>query len=340
MTVIDADAHVLETERTWEYMEEGEAGFRPEVLVPKTGGDREYWMLEGRAFGKSNNVGPDTTSEAREMSDISVRLAHMDELGVDVHVLYPTIFLRPLTRRSEVELALCRSYNRWLGDIWERGDHRLRWVAVPPVMSMDKAIEELHWGKEHGACGVYMRGIEGDRRPSDSYFYPLYEEASRLNLPVCIHASSGHFNVYDVLSQDSGFAQFKLNVVGAFHDLLMKGTPEKFPDLRWGFIEVSSQWLPYALNDMELRFKRRGSKWYGPGALRDNRVYVACQTTDDIPYVMECVGEENIVIGTDYGHNDTSSELVALRRLREDGKIGAATADRFLDQNARALYGL
>jgi hypothetical protein len=25
--------------------------------------------------------------------------------------------------------------------------------------------------------------------------------------------------------QDSGFAQFKLSVVGAFHDLLMKGTP-------------------------------------------------------------------------------------------------------------------
>jgi hypothetical protein len=26
-----------------------------------------------------------------------------------------------------------------------------------------------------------------------------------------------------------------------------------------------------------------------------------------------------LVIGTDYGHNDTSSEILALRKLREDG---------------------
>ena len=40
------------------------------------------------------------------------------------------------------------------------------------------------------------------------------------------------------------------------------------------------------------------------------------------------------------GHNDTSSELVALRKLREDGKIDSATADKILDRNARTLYGL
>jgi predicted TIM-barrel fold metal-dependent hydrolase len=140
--------------------------------------------------------------------------------------------------------------------------------------------------------------------------------------------------------QDSGFAQFKLSVVGAFHDLLMKGTPAKFPDLRWAFIEVSSQWIPYALNDMELRFRRGHRPWLGPDPLRENRVYVACQTTDHIPYVLRHAGDDNIVIGTDYGHNDTSSELVALRKLREDGKIDQATADKFLDSNPKRLYGL
>jgi hypothetical protein len=40
MAVIDADAHVVETERTWEYMEEAEGPFKPEVVVPKAGGDR------------------------------------------------------------------------------------------------------------------------------------------------------------------------------------------------------------------------------------------------------------------------------------------------------------
>ena len=340
MAVIDADVHVVETERTWEYMEEAESPCKPEVVVPKAGGDREYWLIEGRAFAKNTNIGKDTPDEAREVSNIATRLAHMDALAVDMHVLYPTIFLRPLTRRPEAEVALCRSYNRWLAETWRQGRGRLRWVVVPPVLSLDKALEEIHCGREHGACGVFMRAVEGDRRLSDPYFYPLYREAARLDLPICIHASAGNFGMLDLFGQDSGFAQFKLPVVGAFHDLLMKGTPAKFPDLRWAFIEVSAQWIPYALNDMELRFRRGSRKWLGSDTLRDNRMYVACQTTDDIPYVLQYAGDENIVIGTDYGHNDTASELVALRKLREDGKIDPATAAKFLDSNPRRLYGL
>ncbi len=32
MPIIDADAHVIETERTWEYMEDPEAKFRPTLV--------------------------------------------------------------------------------------------------------------------------------------------------------------------------------------------------------------------------------------------------------------------------------------------------------------------
>ena len=35
MAVIDADAHVVEWERTWEYMDESEMAFRPRVMVFK-----------------------------------------------------------------------------------------------------------------------------------------------------------------------------------------------------------------------------------------------------------------------------------------------------------------
>ena len=200
MAVIDSDAHVVETERTWEFMEDFACSFKPEVVVPKAGGDREYWMVEGRTFAKNSNIGKDTPDEAREMSDIDARLAHMDELGVDLHVLYPTIFLRPLTRRPDAEVALCKSYNRWLADIWKKSGDRLRWVVLPPVMSLDKAIEELHFGKENGACGVYMRSADGDRRLSDSYYAPMYQEAAKLDLPICVHASSGNFGMYDLFS--------------------------------------------------------------------------------------------------------------------------------------------
>src|SRR3954469_24638827 len=111
MAVIDADAHVIETDRTWEYLAGSEQKFRPRTV--SDGGER-YWLIDGRVFARRRNVGADTSVATQEMLDISARLRHMDELEIDVQVLYPTLFLIPLTKRPEIEVALCRSYNRWL----------------------------------------------------------------------------------------------------------------------------------------------------------------------------------------------------------------------------------
>jgi len=161
MLTIDADAHVLETGQTWEYMDGAERKHRPQV-VGATGSDSkdEYWLVDGTLRLKSRNVGRNTPQASREMRDVPARLTHMDELGVSIQVLYPTLFLIPLTPRPEVELALSRSYNRWLADIWKQGKERLRWAAVVPLMTMDQAIAEARFAKENGACGIFMRGTE------------------------------------------------------------------------------------------------------------------------------------------------------------------------------------
>ncbi|HEY6367014.1 MAG TPA: amidohydrolase family protein [Candidatus Binatia bacterium] len=342
MAVIDSDAHVLETERTWDYMLESEREYKPCVVAtpddPSSGG--ESWLVDGVYIGKARNVGHETPKEAREMDDINARLRHMDELDVDVQVLYPTIFLRPFTRRPELEWAVTRSYNRWLVDIWKRAPERLRWVAVLPLLSMDKALEEARFAKENGACGIFMRGLEGDKRLSDAHFFPLYEAAGRLDLPVCVHSATGSFAVHDFFLSECGFSKFKLAVVGSFHALIFHEIPEKFPQTKFAFIEVSSQWVPYAIHDFARRFERAGKKVDRGDVLRKNRIYVACQTDDDLPYVLKYAGEDHLVIGTDYGHNDTSSEILALRKLREDGAVPPQIVNKILDDNARALYGL
>ena len=342
MAVIDADAHVLETEKTWDYMLDSERAMRPRVVpTPNdatSGG--ESWLIDGLFLGKARNVGHETPKEAREMDDIQARLKHMDEIGVDVQVLYPTFCLRPFTRRPEVELAISRSYNRWLVDIWKAAPARLRWVALLPLLSMNKALEEARFAKENGACGIFIRGLEGDRRLSDSYFYPLYEEAGRLDLPICVHSATGSFTVHDYFADECGFNKFKLAVVGSFHSLLFSDIPDKFPQTRWAFIEVSSQWVPYAIHDFARRAQRRGQTVTQSEVLRHNRIYVAVQTDDDLPYVLQYSGDDMLVIGTDYGHNDTSSEILALRKLKEDGKVPAQTVNKILDDNARALYAI
>ena len=47
-----------------------------------------------------------------------------------------------------------------------------------------------------------------------------------------------------------------------------------------------------------------------------------------------------MVIGSDYGHNDTSTELEALRTLADAGSVDERVLTKILDDNPRRLYGL
>lgn len=339
MATIDADTHVIETDETWSYMEGEQARYRPALVTPESGG-RQYWLIDGRIFSRGSNVNRSIPAEAREMRDIEARLRHMDELEIDVQVLYPSLFLRPLTARPEIEAALCRSYNRWLADLWGKGENRLRWVAVLPLMSIDESIAEARFAKDNGACGLFTRGLVEDKRLSDPYFFPLYQQASRLNLPICVHASTGNFDWVELFQNESGFAKFKLAVLSAFHSILYEGIPAKFPGLRFGFIEVRAQWIPYILIEMAKRFEKSQTPVRKEDLMRENRLYVACQTDDDLPYVLRYSGADNLVIGSDYGHADTSAEIEALRKLKHQGGLSADVVDKILNANPKALYGL
>jgi uncharacterized protein len=123
MAIIDADAHVVESEHTWEYLNDSESKFRP-IIIASQDGRKQFWLIDGRTFSRGP-INAELPVASSEMREIEARLRHMDELGVDVQVLYPTVFLTPLTTRPEVELALCRSYNRWARMIcWLRPDLR------------------------------------------------------------------------------------------------------------------------------------------------------------------------------------------------------------------------
>ena len=59
-------------------------------------------------------------------------------------------------------------------------------------MNMEESIKELQFAKDHGACAILKKGdLEAGKWPADPYFYPLYEEANRLDLPICVHIGSG-----------------------------------------------------------------------------------------------------------------------------------------------------
>ena len=274
------------------------------------------------------------------MANIDSRLQHMDEIGTAVQVLYPTLFLRPVTDDPRIELALCRSYNRWMADIWSKAKDRLRWAVQLPLMTMDKALDELRWSRGNGACAVFVRGLETHHTLHDPYFFPLYDEASRLNMPIGIHSGIGNFAVNDAMGGEP-FRVAKLIVIGAFHSMILNNIPERFPKLRIGAIEVAAQWVPYLVHDLNLRLPKLKGREANPDVLcNSSQLFVACQTDDDLPYVLKYSGEDALMIGSDYGHADNASELLALQKLKEKGDIDPKVIDKILFTNPARFYGL
>jgi predicted TIM-barrel fold metal-dependent hydrolase len=364
MPVIDADTHVDETEDTWAYLEPHEERFRPQTQFPANPDPSRppmrYWLIEGKRQLRfiRNDATTGTTVATRELLDVEARLRHMDELGTEIQVIYPTLFLVEFTEDPELELALRRSYNRWLAGRCSQSRGRLRWVCLPPVMSMDKALEELRWAKDHGACGVAKKGDrEAGKWVNDEYFFPLYEQAEKLDMPICFHLGSGtpDFSPAREFSS-SRYLRIQLPVHNAFLTLLVHGVPARFPHLRWGFIETGSSWVPSVLYDAS-RARRHAKATAGSSPLsvatvaddllsdevRRNRFYITCHADEDLPYIMRFTGEDNLIMGSDYTHSDPGQEWHFQRSLEaraERGEISHEAVRKITYDNPKAFYGL
>ena len=359
MPVIDADTHVDETEDTWAEIQEG-TEYKPYTAYPpRQDPNRQpttYWMVDGqrnlRRYRDDKRTG--TTVQTRELLDVEARLRAMDQLGFDVQVMYPTLFLTEPTQRqsAEVELGLRRSYNRWLAKRSDASNGRLRWVCLPPLASMEEAVKELRFAKEHGAVGVLKKGDEeAGKWPVDPYFYPLYEEAQRLDMPICFHIGSGtpYFPPARELGY-GGFLRLTLPVVHAFYSVLQHGIPEKFPALRCGFIEAGASWLPYVINQAhrsaEAQQGRDGEANGGSppvNLLKAKRLWITCQIDEDLPYLIKVAGEDSLLMGSDYTHADQSQELDWPRMLQaraDNGEIPQTAVAKIRYDNPRAFYGI
>jgi len=136
-----------------------------------------------------------------------------------------------------------------------------------------------------------MRPLEGDRHLDDPYFYPIYQTASDLDLAIAIHAANGNPENCDLYrpAPAAPFALFRVPTVTACFHLLMSEVPRQFPNLRWGFIEASAQWVPWVYREAEIRY-RVNSRRIPENLFEENKVYVTCQINDDVPYIIGYAG--------------------------------------------------
>ena len=183
MGYVDCDTHVIETTRTWDYMDPGEDAFKPMVF-----GDR--WVVEDLEMqwpGPMARQWRDVVFPGADLEDINARLKHMDDFGVDVQVLFPTWWLLYPVASPAAEAAMYRSYNRWMAAGTADSGGRLRWAALAPVRRMERAFEELDFAKEHGAASVFLLGQTHGLSLADPTMFPLYAKAQDLDLTISVH---------------------------------------------------------------------------------------------------------------------------------------------------------
>jgi predicted TIM-barrel fold metal-dependent hydrolase len=211
---------------------------------------------------------------------------------------------------------------------------------VVPALTPAEAIPQIRFAKDHGAVGVCMRPFERDRMVTDPYYYPIFDEAQRLDIPITVHLANGNPELFHLMSNEAGggFSTFRIPTVTACYALIMSEIPRVFPKLRWGFIEVSSQWVPWVIHEA-VRRSLGGAHPISRDCLREYNIYVSTQSDDDFKYIISCAGDENLVIGTDYGHGDTSGELNAIARFKALA-LDDSVKRQILTDNPRRLYGI
>lgn len=360
--IIDADTHISEGEAMWAMMDKEMYPRRPVMLkAPEDtlyGPRNAFWLIDGNIFPKPSGKGSfrlitpsasklessrgDIHLAYREMTDIPGRLRDMDKLGVATQVVYPTLFLIYITDDAALDVALARAYNRFIAQACAKSGGRMRWVVVPPLHSVAESVKEIQWGKDNGAVGVFFRGIEWQRTLDNPYFNPIYKAASDTDLPVLIHTGAGcplFLGLFDV-ERNHTFGHSRVQPLFAFRDLIANKIPEQFPKLRFGFIEASAGWVPFMMHIIKRLFREKWKFSSDRDMFREYRIFVAAEADEDIKYLAEYTGEDHLIIGSDYGHQDPSEErqLVAAMRARED--IPKALTDRIFFDNPKLLYPL
>jgi len=192
--IIDADTHIAESESMWKHIDSKMYHRRPVMVeAPDDTVYRDFnvlWLIDGKIFPKASGKGgfriitptsskreinrTDIVIGCREITDVAARLADMDKAGVAVQVIYPTLFLIDVTDDSELQVALCGAYNKFLGEVWRQSSNRLRWVAVLPLKSIDASIEQMHEAKQNGAVGLFFSGLVGSLTLNNPHFTPIY----------------------------------------------------------------------------------------------------------------------------------------------------------------------
>ena len=252
--------------------------------------------------------------------DPEVRLARMDEVGIDHQVLSPN----PLTYFHDIPaadaVAFCRRHNDALAAL-VADRPRLHGFAALPLQDVDAAVSELRRAmSELGLLGAYVGTQAGGRELDDPAMDPLYEALVELDVPLFLHPAPDGI---DRPVKDRRLGRWDLElVIGFAYDetiavatLIYGGVLQRHPELDV-CISHGGGATPYLYG--RLSAAARGRPW-SPAWLREDgafdrllrRIWFDCHVHDEHAFrlLSEVVGTDRLVFGTNFGGWDQGGGL-------------------------------
>lgn len=325
--VIDVHAHAVLA------MAEGAAGAAGPELGSSPDGVPFYRVGEYRLHGVRYSGSP--------FMDVDVRVAAMDEAGIDVQVLSPNPITYFGSLPASDAVAFARAHNDALVELAAKHPGRLLTTAQLPVQDLDASVAEARRAvRELGMAGVYLDTDPAGRTLDDPALDPLYEALVDLDVPLFVHpsplgadgpADDPRLRRFD-LDLTFGFAYDETLAVAA---LVFGGVLERHPGL-----DVCVSHGGGAAAFVSGRFARAVAKRpWASKALRDNgfehyyrRIWFDTHVHDELSLelLVAHAGTERLVYGTNFAGWDSGAAEEPGGPAGELGTTLAANASRLL----------
>jgi predicted TIM-barrel fold metal-dependent hydrolase len=260
--------------------------------------------------------------------DRSARLAWMDEQSINSVLLWPSMGLtveHQMRSDPTACLANLRSFNRWLDEDWGF-DHRQRILAVPwlSLIDLDAAIAELDAVLARGArvVALLFAPVNG-RSIADPHFDPFWARLAEAGAAVGFHgAESGYNELFSTQWGEQGRPPSRAQspfqracffgerpIMDTLAALVLHNLFGRFPTLQALSIENGSSWVPSLLRAIDRGFQSgQYGEWLGgrfdelPSDVFKRHVAVAPNDDDDVRGLVDLLGAERVLLGSDYPH--------------------------------------
>ena len=200
----------------------------------------------------------------------------LDEFGIDFTILYPSMTLAYLEVSDDELIGLrCRAANRALANLFVQYRDRTTVGALIPMIDPKLAVDELECAvrdlgfKTAVFAGHARRAIgDGDAYRLDTFgvdsafnYDPLWAKCVELGIAPVFHSSlQGH----RVTRSATSYVYNHVGGLAASHESLCKslflsGVTQRFPTLRFGFLEGGVAWACSLLGDLVGHWEKRNA---------------------------------------------------------------------------------